>query len=193
MTTFQNIQQYRYFNTNNIWINLLQLQELIEKEGMVKLPMIINPKALDPRDEESPPVFQLETAMGAAISLFDGATAVSVPRARFSPVKTCNDLLVLRSDRFILLKDGCLMSNPQVETDTIQIELDPAYYKNIDDFNNRFSHGTPSLLGCESLTVVGDVFFEPNVIVKGSVTITNSRNTAAAVPEGTVIAKDLWV
>ena len=191
MTAFQNIERYRYFNTNNIWINLLQLQELIDKEGMVKLPMIINPKALDPRDEESPPVFQLETAMGAAISLFDGATAVSVPRARFFPVKTCNDLLALRSDRFVLLKDGCLMQNPQVQTDTVQIELDPAYYKNIDDFNNRFSHGTPSLLECESLTVVGDVFFEPNVIVKGSVTITNSRNTAAVVPEGIVIEKDL--
>ena len=190
-TAFQNVDWYRYFNTNNIWVNLRCLQEVIDKEGMVKLPMIINPKPLDPRNEESPPVFQLETAMGAAISLFDGATAVCVPRTRFTPVKTCNDLLALRSDRFVLLDNGCLIPNPQTETDMVKIKLDPAYYKHIDDFNKRFSQGMPSLLGCEALEVVGDVYFESGVTVKGSVTITNSRNTAAVIPEGTVVEKDL--
>lgn len=192
MAAFQNIERYRYFNTNNIWINLLHLQELIDKEKIVKLPMIINPKPLDPRDENSPPVFQLETAMGAAISLFDGATAVCVPRTRFFPVKTCNDLLALRSDRFVLLEDGCLVQNSRAQTDIIQIELDPAYYRYIDDFNKRFFHGTPSLLECESLTVFGDVYFESDVTVKGSVTITNSRNTAAVIATGSVIEKDLF-
>jgi UTP--glucose-1-phosphate uridylyltransferase len=191
ISMFRNIDQYHYFNTNNIWINLMHLQELIDKEGMIKLPMILNPKAFDPRDEGSPPVFQLETAMGAAISLFDGATAVCVPRTRFFPVKTCNDLLALRSDRFILLKNGYLMPNPLAQTDTIQVELDPAFYKNIDDFNKRFSHGIPSLLECEALTVVGDVYFEPNVTIKGTVAITNSRNTAAVIAEGSVIKEDL--
>ncbi len=190
-TAFQNIDRYRYFNTNNIWVNLRCLQDVIDKEGMVKLPMIINPKPLDPRNEESPPVFQLETAMGAAISLFEGATAVCVPRTRFFPVKTCNDLLALRSDRFVLLEDGCLMPNPQTETDRVKIKLDPAYYKHIDDFNKRFSLGMPSLLSCDALEVVGDVYFEANVTIKGSVTITNSRNTAAVVPEGSVVEKDL--
>ena len=50
-----------------------------------------------------PPVIQLETAMGAAIGVFDGAVALRVPRHRFLPVKTTNDLLVLRSDAYVLI------------------------------------------------------------------------------------------
>jgi hypothetical protein len=45
-------------------------------------------------------VFQLETAMGSAIECFDNAGAIVVPRSRFSPVKTCNELFALRSDAF---------------------------------------------------------------------------------------------
>lgn len=36
--------------------------------------------------------------MGAAVQVFDGATAIEVDRSRFLPVKTTNDLLLLRSD-----------------------------------------------------------------------------------------------
>lgn len=35
--------------------------------------------------------------MGSAIECFDDADAVVVPRSRFAPVKTCNDLFALRS------------------------------------------------------------------------------------------------
>ena len=187
----QDIGYYRYFNTNNIWINLLHLQEVIDRDGIVKLPMILNPKALDPRDENSPSVFQVETAMGAAISLFDGAVAVHVPRTRFFPVKTCSDLLVLRSDRFILEEDRRLLPNPHTQTDMVSIDLDPAWFRNIDDFDKRFRHGVPSLLGCESLTVVGDVYFEGNVTIIGEVTITNTRESPAVVPGGSVLDRDV--
>ena len=43
---------------------------------------------VDPGDDASPAVFQLETAMGAAIESFKGAGAVVVDRSRFVPVKT---------------------------------------------------------------------------------------------------------
>ena len=36
--------------------------------------------------------------MGAAVEVFEGATAIGVGRDRFLPVKTTNDLLLLRSD-----------------------------------------------------------------------------------------------
>ena len=39
----------------------------------------------------------VETAMGAAIECFKGATAIVVPRTRFAPVKKCNDLLLSRT------------------------------------------------------------------------------------------------
>ena len=99
--TCMDIARYRFFNTNNIWINLEFLKELIEREKAIYLPMILNPKNLDPRDRTSPDVFQIETAMGAAISLFDGAAAVRVPRSRFFPVKMCSHFLAVRWDCFV--------------------------------------------------------------------------------------------
>ena len=38
--------------------------------------MIRNAKTIDPRDPESTPVYQIETAMGSAIGVFAGAGAV---------------------------------------------------------------------------------------------------------------------
>ena len=66
--------------------------------GVLKLPLIKNKKTINPRDSSTPAVFQLETAMGSAIECFENAGAVVVPRERFAPVKTTNDLFILRSD-----------------------------------------------------------------------------------------------
>jgi UTP--glucose-1-phosphate uridylyltransferase len=188
---FQDIHRHRYFNTNNIWINLQHLQAVIGREGIVKLPMILNPKTLDPRDEGSPAVYQVETAMGAAISLFEGASAVIVPRSRFCPVKTTNELLALRSDRFVLGEGGRLQPNPRTKTGQVHIQLDPDFYRKIDDFSRRFPDGAPSLLGCESLSVSGDVSFGSNVTIAGSITISNTRSAPAAIPGGAFIEKNI--
>ena len=65
---FQNIKKHRYFNTNSLWIRLDVLKDLLDKEdGVLPLPMIQNKKTVDPRDADSTKVYQLETAMGAAI------------------------------------------------------------------------------------------------------------------------------
>jgi len=188
---FTDIQRFRFFNTNNLWVNLEFLKRLIEKHGTVRLPMILNPKTLDPRDAKSPRVYQIETAMGAAISLFEGAMAVKVPRSRFFPVKKCNDLLAVRSDCFVFSKEYNLIVNPKRKLDTLKIDLDPRYYEKIDDFNQRFKGGVPSLVDCEFLRIEGDVFFERNVTIKGTVSIKNSRQKAAVIKGGTVIDSDL--
>jgi len=84
---FQDINLFRYFNTNNLWLNLAALKaRLVAGGGVLDLPLIINYKTVDPKDLESDAVIQLETAMGAAIALFEGACAVRVPRERFAPV-----------------------------------------------------------------------------------------------------------
>jgi len=191
LSAFRDIKRYGFFNTNNIWINLKVLHKLIQKSGIVKLPMIRNPKTLDPRDENSPKVFQIETAMGAAISLFEGAAVIKVPASRFLPVKKCNDLLAIRSDRFVFSAENNLIVNPNSGTKTIQIDLDPKYYGKIDLFDKRFSGSVPSLTNCESLTVRGDVRFENNVTIKGRVVITNKGKTQTVIKEGTVAEKDL--
>src|SRR5919109_2738619 len=81
---FQDNERHRFFNANSIWINLRALKRMLaERDGELGLPMIVNRKTVDPNDSGSPEVIQLETAMGAAIGVFDGAAAVHVPRARF--------------------------------------------------------------------------------------------------------------
>ena len=124
--------------------------------------------------------------MGAAVSLFDGAAAVCVPRDRFFPVKKCNDLLAVRSDRFVFSDKGKLVLNTDNRTDDIKIDLDSDYYKLIDDFNERFPDGAPSLLACESLQVKGDVRFEGDVVLKGRVRIENAGASQAAVANTTM-------
>eukprot|EP01083_Nonionella_stella_P168950 571785_1 len=110
---FQDITKHRFFNTNNLWIRLDKLKEIIDKfGGFIPLPMIKNNKTVDPKDDSSTKVVQLETAMGAAIECFSGASAIVVPRNRFAPVKKCNDLLLLRSDAYMINSDFIPMLNP---------------------------------------------------------------------------------
>ncbi len=191
----RDVSHYKYFNTNNIWIDLRFLKSLIEKHGTIKLPMILNPKNLDPRHEFSQLVYQIETAMGSAVSIIEGATAIRVSRSRFFPVKTCNELLAVRSDCFLFSDDNQLIINPERGQDdnhfNINIDLDPRYYRKIDMFNKRFANGVPSLVDCESLTIIGDVLFEGNVKIKGNVVINNSDKFQAVIKEGTVIEGDI--
>ena len=195
ISAFQDIRRYRYFNTNNIWINLKALKTLFDKRKMINLPLILNAKTLDPRDETSPPVYQVESAMGAAVSLFDGTAAVRVPRIRFYPVKTCNDLLAVRSDCFVYSEDKSLRINPAREamkkTDVVKVTLDPKYYGKIDGLDERFANGIPSLVDCDSLMIEGDVLFEKDVKIKGEVKIKNTKQFQAVIKEGTVIDQDL--
>jgi len=189
---FQDINVYRYFNTNTIWVNLLALKASLETHhNVIHLPMIRNPKTVDPKDDSTPHVYQLETAMGSAISIFDGATAIRVPRTRFTPVKKCQDLLALWSDCYVLIEDYYVIQNPGRRLDTLVIRLDSTYYKKIDQFKARFPHGAPSLLDCVSLEVYGDVVFGKGVIVKGKVVIANRSDSQVSIAAGRVIEKDL--
>ncbi len=187
----RDIERYAYFNTNNLWVDLHHLKRLIAAKGVIALPLIVNPKTLDPRDPESPPVLQLESAMGAAIELFKGARAVLVPRNRFFPVKKCNDLLVVRSDCFVLNDQYTLELNPDKQVDGPLVNLDPEFYSRIDQFDARFPEGVPSLLACEQLSVAGDIRFEKAVTVKGRVHLTNPGANQQVIAAGSLLTADL--
>merc|ERR1711972_966641 len=125
---FQDVTKYRFFNTNNLWVDLVALKDIFEKNGgCIPLPVMQNAKTVDPRDKKSTPVLQLETAMGAAISCFEGASAIVVPRERFAPVKTTNDLLALRSDAYVLTKDFRITLAPARNGVPPTIKLDGRY------------------------------------------------------------------
>ncbi len=195
LQAFQDITRYRFFNTNSIWVNLQSLKALFEKEQTIRLPMILNPKTVNPRDENSPPVFQVETAMGAAISLFEDTMAVNVPRSRFFPVKSCDDLMALRSDCYVLGDGENLQINPQRpsanSSEAVKISLDPKFYGRIDLLEERFKQGLPSLVDCEALSIEGDVYFEGNIIIKGRISIKNRLKSPAIIKEGTVVDGDI--
>jgi len=189
---FQDITLYKYFNTNTIWVNLEALKALLEvHQNVLRLPMIRNPKTIDPRDASSPQVYQLETAMGSAISTFQGATAIRVSRNRFAPVKTCQDLLALWSDCYVLTDDMYVVQNPKRRLEPLVCRLDSRYYENIDQLEARFSRGVPSLLECISVDVEGDVFFGRGVEIKGKVVIANRGDHPVTLPDGSVIQEDM--
>jgi UTP--glucose-1-phosphate uridylyltransferase len=181
---FEDIGIHRYFNANNIWVSLRAIQRALDEGGgVLELPMIVNRKTVDPTDSSSPEVAQLETAMGAAIGVFDGAGAVHVPRDRFVPVKKTSDLLVVRSDAYRLADDWTMRLVPERDGRPPHVELDDAYYKLVGDFEERFPAGPPSLAGCERLEVNGDVTFGRDVTVRGSVWVEGPRT----VEPGTVL------
>ena len=188
LDSFQDTSRHRYFNTNNLWINLRALSELLEARGNVLgLPMIVNSKTVDPADSSSPAVYQLETAMGAAIGVFDGAAALRVPRERFAPVKTTNDLLTVRSDAYVLRDDGRVELAPERRRRVPVVDLDGDHFKLLRDFEAHFEHGPPSLRDCDRLTVAGDVAFGREVVVRGDVRVENHGDGQLVVADGTVL------
>ncbi len=157
---FQNIDTHRFFNTNNLWINLERLKKALDAQGgFLPLALIRNGKTVDPRDKTSPKVIQLETAMGAAISCFEGATAVEVPRSRFAPVKTTADLLTLRSDAYVVTDDFRLELHPDRNGIPPVVKLDSNHFKLVDQLETAIANGVPSLIKCERLEVTGKVVF----------------------------------
>jgi len=185
---FQDIFRHRYFNTNNLWLDLPALKRVMAERGnQLGLPLIRNPKTVDPRDPASTPVYQLETAMGSAIAVFPGAHAIRVPRDRFAPVKTTNQLLLVRSDAFVLTDDYCVVANPKRPFPAVAIDLDATYYKFVNDFEPRFPHGAPSLLQCERLTIQGDFKFGRHVVCEGDVRLINQTGKQVTIPDGAVL------
>lgn len=182
---FQDVGKYKYFNTNNLWVDLQALRTALDQgNGFLPLPVIKNIKSVDPRDQASLAVIQLETAMGAAISCFDGAKAVQVPRSRFSPVKTTSDLLALRSDAYVLTDDFLVQLARERHGVPPDVKLDNMY-KFVEQLDALVQNGVPSLLGCSELRVLGPMQFGADVIVKGKVTFRNSSSIKKTIPPGT--------
>jgi UTP--glucose-1-phosphate uridylyltransferase len=175
LAALQDIGRHRYVNTNNLWISLRALDAAMrERDGVLGLPMIRNAKTVDPTDKSSPAVYQIETAMGAAIEVFEGARALRVPRGRFAPVKTTDDLLALRSDAYELTSDARVVLAGG-RTTVPFVALDPDYFKLLRDFEERFPDGPPSLVACDRFEVEGDVRFGAGVIARGDVKLTGPR------------------
>lgn len=173
---FQDNVRHPLFHANNIWVDLDVLAGLLDQRGgVLELPIIVNRKTVDPTDKSSTKVIQIESAMGAAIEVFPGSRAIAVPRSRFRPVKSTNELLLVQSDVFDLDDDANLVST--IDHPEPSILLSSAYAM-VPDFHARFPHGVPSMRDCTSLTVTGDATFGAGVRCVGDVEVTRDGDIA---------------
>ena len=183
MHHFTDEHTHPYFHTNNLWFDLQVLADVLrERNGVLGLPLIKNVKTVDPSDSSSPEVIQIETAMGTAVEVFPGATAIAVGRERFLPVKTTNELLLLRSDVYDLGEDGRLVQAADIPA----VDLDSRFFKRIGDFEARFADGVPSLREATSFSVAGDWTFGTGVRAVGEVAL-DETGTPDRVADGTVL------
>ncbi|NYG56990.1 UTP--glucose-1-phosphate uridylyltransferase [Nocardioides perillae] len=181
------LDRHRYTSTNNLWFDLRAMKDVLDaREGILGLPLIRNVKTVDPADPSSPEVVQIETAMGAAIEVFEGARTIEVGRDRFVPVKTTNDLLVLRSDVYRIGQDFVL---EQVAADVPFVDLEKEHYGLVGSFDQRFPEGAPSLKEATRLTVTGEWTFGRDVVVRGEAAL-EGRGTGQRVEPGTVLGAD---
>ncbi|NHA67621.1 UTP--glucose-1-phosphate uridylyltransferase [Phycicoccus flavus] len=183
---FQDVERHPYFHTNNLWVDIDALTaRLAESDGVLGLPIIVNRKTVDPTDPASTPVIQVESAMGAAIETFEGARAVEVDRSRFHPVKTTNELLLVRSDLYRLAGDGHVEAVTDREEPFVDLS---SPYRLVDGFEERFAHGVPSMRECTSLRVEGDTSFGAGVVCVGDVVV---GPDVGAVPDGARLGGDV--
>lgn len=180
------LDRHRFTSTNNLWFDLAAMKSALDqRDGILGLPLIRNVKNVDPGDKSTPEVIQVETAMGAAIEVFEGSQLIEVTRERFVPVKTTNDLLVLRSDVYDIGQDFVLDQT----ADAIPfVDLDGDHYKLVGEFDKRFPEGAPSLRNAASLTVEGDWTFGHGVRVVGEVSL--EATSAQRIAADTVLSSD---
>ena len=127
LDSLADLERHKYCSTNNLWFDLAAMKQALDvRGGILGLPLIRNVKNVDPADKKSPEVIQVETAMGAAIEVFEDSALIEVGRDRFVPVKTTNDLMVLRSDVYDIGKDFVL---DQAAVEIPFVDLDGDVYK----------------------------------------------------------------
>ena len=185
---FQDTTRHTLFHANNLWVDIEALAALLtERDGVLGLPLIVNRKTVDPTDKSTTKVIQIESAMGAAIEIFAGSRAIAVPRNRFRPVKSTNELLLVQSDIFELAEDATLVSTISHPEPAIKLG---AAYAHVPGFLARFPYGVPSMRDCLSLTVDADVTFGRDVTCVGEVRIEEATGDGAeprTIPDGAVL------
>ncbi|SCV72596.1 BQ2448_4133 [Microbotryum intermedium] len=181
---FKSVRKFKIFNTNNLWVNLKAIKRVMDGEGM-DLEIIVNNKVA----ANGEAVIQLETAVGAAVKHFDRAIGINVPRARFLPVKSCSDLLLIKSDLYDL-EHGTLTLSPLRMFSTTPVVKLGDHFKKVDAFLKRFPQ-IPNILELDHLTVAGDVVFGRNTQLRGTVIIVANEGQKIHLPDGTILENKL--
>ncbi|KID77039.1 UTP-glucose-1-phosphate uridylyltransferase, partial [Metarhizium brunneum ARSEF 3297] len=182
---FKSIKKFKYFNTNNIWLNLKAIKRVVENDEL-EMEIIPNGKTIpgDKKGESDISILQLETAVGAAIRHFNNAHGVNVPRRRFLPVKTCSDLMLVKSDLYTL-KHGQLQMSAARFGDAPLIKLG-GDFKKVSDFQKHIP-SIPKVLELDHLTITGAVNLGRGVTLKGTVIIVATEGSTIDIPPGSIL------
>lgn len=171
MNQFEDITYFKVFNTNNLWINLKRMKEVMSK-GELIFPFLQNFKTIEGND-----CIQIETVIGDGISAFEKTKAIIVPRNRFAPTKKPQDQLFLMSDLFVMSVDGFVDFNI---TRSKKLGYKPTFLvkgflDSLDDLKKFEDPNTLSLVYLEEAEIKGFVKFGVNVSLKGKIKIINNN------------------
>ncbi|ERS98437.1 hypothetical protein HMPREF1624_05221 [Sporothrix schenckii ATCC 58251] len=182
---FKSIKKFRYFNTNNIWMNVKAVKRVVENDELA-MEIIPNGKTIpgDKKGESDISIIQLETAVGAAIRHFHNAHGVNVPRRRFLPVKTCSDLMLVKSDLYTV-KHGQLQMSSNRFGDAPLIKLG-SDFKKVSDFSKHIP-SIPKIIELDHLTITGAVNLGRGVTLKGTVIIVATEGSTIDIPPGSIL------
>jgi UTP--glucose-1-phosphate uridylyltransferase len=185
---FKSIKKFKYFNTNNIWMNLRAIKRVVEANEL-EMEIIPNEKSIpaDQKGEADQSIVQLETAVGAAIRHFKNAHGVNVPRRRFLPVKTCSDLMLVKSNLYTL-QHGQLIIDPNRFGPAPLIKLG-SDFKKVAQFQKRIS-SIPNIVELDHLTVTGDVNFGRGIVLKGK---SVSKQYHGSILTAAQVLSSLWL
>jgi len=178
---FKSVKKFNVFNTNNLWISLPAIQRVVS-ENTLEMEIIVNPKQLDGGLN----VYQLETAVGAAMKCFDNACGINVPRARFLPVKKTSDLLLVMSNLYTLDHGSLIMSPKRMFPSTPLVKLGDNHFKKVSSFLSRFG-SIPDMIELDHVTVSGDVTFGKGVSLRGTVIIIANHGDRIDIPAGSIL------
>uniref|UniRef100_A0A5S6R4Y6 UTP--glucose-1-phosphate uridylyltransferase n=1 Tax=Trichuris muris TaxID=70415 RepID=A0A5S6R4Y6_TRIMR len=181
---FYSVTKFKYFNTNNLWMKLSAIKQLVVDNKM-DMEIIVNPKTM----ENGIDVLQLETAAGSAIKNFHGAIGIIVPRSRFLPVKKTQDLLLVMSNLYELENGTLRLSDNRLFSPVPLVKLGSSFDR-VSNFLKRFS-GIPDMLECDHLTVAGDVWFGKNIKLRGTVIIIANHGDRIDIPPGALLANKI--
>ncbi|XP_034950806.1 UTP--glucose-1-phosphate uridylyltransferase isoform X2 [Chelonus insularis] len=178
---FKSVKTFKFFNTNNLWAKLSAIKRILS-EHTLDMEIIVNPKELD----NGLNIIQLETAVGAAMKSFEGSIGIHVPRRRFLPVKKTSDLLLVKSNLYVLKNGSLLMSPKRMFPVTPLIKLGDNHFAKVAEFTRRFA-SIPDLLELDHLTVSGDVTFGRDVSLRGTVIVIANHGERIDLPSGTIL------
>jgi UTP--glucose-1-phosphate uridylyltransferase len=171
-------EKFNFFNTNNIWINLVYLKKIII-DGSLDLDLIVNRKQVKKQN-----ILQLETAVGSALNSFPDAVGINVPRSRFLAVKKTSDLLLVQSDLFSLDRGTLKMDLAVGRSKLPKIYLKEPF-NDLKEFQKRIPV-PPDITELDSLELQGQVQFNGKVTLKGNVRLTSDSKTIR-IPKGAVL------